>query len=138
MEYASSEPGRDDLVNLTSSYSFSETVQRLTAALEKQGIKIFTIIDQAAEAVSAGLSLPPTTLIIFGNPKAGTPLMVAAPQAGIDLPLKVLVSQEEDSSQVTVTFNTASFIIGRHGLSSDFVKNLSGAEQLVRNAVTAE
>ena len=122
-----SSPG---IVKLKSPYSFSDTVQRLLAAFAEKGIKVFATIDQQAEARAVGLSMPPTTLIIFGNPKAGTPLMLANPQAGIDLPLKVLVC-EPQPDQVAVMFTAASEIIERHSLPPDLVSNLVPAEQLI-------
>ncbi|HKJ60849.1 MAG TPA: DUF302 domain-containing protein, partial [Hyphomicrobiales bacterium] len=78
------------IVKLKSPYSFTETLQRLLDAFAEKSIKVFATIDQQAEARAFGLSMPPTVLLIFGNPKAGTPLMLANPEAGIDLPLKVL------------------------------------------------
>ena len=82
-----------DIVQRTSPYAFADTVGRLLAAFDEKGITVFATIDQQAEARAVGLSMPPTTLIVFGNPRAGTPLMLANPQAGLDLPLKVLVCE---------------------------------------------
>lgn len=118
------------ITTIQSPYAFNETVQRLQAAFAEKGIKIFATIDQHAEALTAGLNMPPTTLILFGNPKAGTPLMVAEPLSGLDLPLKALVS-EAQAGEVMVSFNTASYILERHGLSADFDKNISPAESLI-------
>jgi uncharacterized protein (DUF302 family) len=81
------------IVSLKSRHPFTDTLQRLLAAFADHGIKVFATIDQGAEALAAGVSMPPTTLIIFGNPRAGTPLMLSNPQSGIDLPLKVLAYQ---------------------------------------------
>jgi hypothetical protein len=81
------------IVNLASPYPFPETVSRLQSAFVDHGIKIFATVDQQAEALAAGLEMPPTTLIIFGNPKSGTPVMLAQPLSALDLPLKVLVSE---------------------------------------------
>ena len=122
-----SSPG---IVKLKSSFSFPATVQRLLAAFAEKGIKVFATIDQQAEARAVGLSMPPTTLIIFGNPKAGTPLMLANPQAGIDLPLKVLVC-EPQPDQVAVMFTAASEIIERYSLPPDLAANLVPAEHLI-------
>jgi uncharacterized protein (DUF302 family) len=118
------------IVSLTSPYSFADTVERLLIAFAKNGIKVFAIIDQQAEALAAGLSMPPTTLIIFGNPKAGTALMLANPQAGIDLPLKVLVC-EPTPGHVLAVFLSAAEIIQRHLLAPELASNLVPAERLI-------
>jgi uncharacterized protein (DUF302 family) len=124
---AENSPG---VVRLPSRYTFFDTVQRLLSAFAEQGIKVFVVIDQQAEAKTVGLSLPPTTLIVFGNPKAGTPLMLARPQSALDLPLKVLVS-EAVPGQVSVSFNAASYIVERHSLSPSLTLNIVPAERLI-------
>ena len=118
------------IVRLESPYVFADTVQRLLAAFAEKGIKVFATIDQQNEARTAGLVMPPTTLIVFGNPKAGTPLMLANPQVGIDLPLKVLVCEPEPG-QVAVWFTAASEIIERHALPPELASNLVPAERLI-------
>lgn len=115
---------------LDSPFSFSDTVERVLAALAGKGIKVFATIDQQAEARSVGMSMPPTTLVIFGSPRAGTPLMIARPQAGVDLPLKVLVS-EASPGQVEVFLTPAAAIIRRHGLAPELAANLVPAERLI-------
>ncbi len=122
------------VVTLKSHYSFTETVQRLLTAFTAHGIKVFATIDQRAEALAAGLQMPPATLILFGNPKVGTPLMLANPQSGIDLPLKVLIS-EPVPNEVIVVFNTAAYIIQRHALSVELMSNLEPAERLITSVV---
>jgi uncharacterized protein (DUF302 family) len=122
------------VVSISSPYPFADTVRRLLSAFADHGIKVFATIDQQAEAAAAGLTMPPTTLIIFGNPKAGTPLMLAQPQSGLDLPLKVLVS-ESVPKQVSVSFNTAAYIIERHSLPSELASNLVPAERLIRSTL---
>ena len=126
--------GSRGVVNLKSPYSFADTVRRLLTAFADKGIKVFATIDQKAEALLVGLSMPPTTLIVFGNPKAGTPLMLANPQAGIDLPLKVLVC-EPAPGQVIVVFTAATEIIQRHSLPPDLASNLVPAEQLIASVL---
>jgi uncharacterized protein (DUF302 family) len=116
--------------SILSPYPFAETVRRLLSAVADHGIKVFVEIDQQAEASAVGLGMPPTTLILFGNPKAGTPLMLARPQSGIDLPLKVLVC-ESLPGQVSVTFNAAAYIIDRHSLPPELASNLEPAERLI-------
>ena len=105
----------DGLVTLQSSHDFATTLERLTAALESKGVRVFAQIDHAAGATSAGLELRPTTLVVFGNPVAGTPLMQAVQTAGIDLPLKALVWQDAQGA-VHLTYNDPVWIAARHGL----------------------
>ena len=100
-----------------SRYGFDETVARLQAEIEARGVKLFAIVDHAGEAARVGLKMPPTKLLIFGSPKAGTPLMLAAPSLAIDLPLKILVT-EAAGGQVTMTYNTARYLAERHALDS--------------------
>ena len=122
------------VVSLASPHPFADTVQRLLAAFASHGVKVFAKIDQQAEALAVGLSMPPTTLIIFGSPKAGTPLMLSNPQSGIDLPLKVLVS-ENTPGDVAVMFNAASYIVRRHSLPTELAANLGTAERLIADAL---
>lgn len=118
------------VLSFPSPFPFPDTVRRLRSAFADHGIKIFVEIDQQAEAAAVGLKMPPTTLILFGSPKAGTPLMLARPQSGIDLPLKVLVC-ESQAGQVSVAFNAAAYIIDRHSLPPELVSNLTPAERLI-------
>jgi uncharacterized protein (DUF302 family) len=103
------------LVTLQSSHDFTTTLQRLLAALAAKGIAVFARIDHAAGAASVGLDLPPTTLVVFGNPIAGTPLMQAVQTAGIDLPLKALVWQDARGT-VNLSYNDPTWIAARHAL----------------------
>jgi uncharacterized protein (DUF302 family) len=123
------------ILRLKSPYVFADTVQRLLAAFAEKGIKVFATIDQQAEARVVGLAMPPTTLIVFGNPKAGTPLMLANPQVGVDLPLKVLVCEPEPG-QVAVLFTAASEIIERHSLPPELASNLVPAERLIATVLS--
>ena len=123
------------ILTLKSPYAFADTVQRLLAAFAAKGIKVFATIDQQAEARVVGLAMPPTTLIVFGNPKAGTPLMLANPQVGVDLPLKVLVCEPEPG-QVVASFTTASEIIERHSLPPELASNLIPAEHLIASVLS--
>jgi uncharacterized protein (DUF302 family) len=129
----SEEPGHG-VAAIASPFPHQDTVDRLLAAFTDRGTKVFAVLDQQAEAISAGLSMPPTTLILFGNPKAGTPLMLARPQSGIDLPLKVLVS-ESTPGRVSVFFNTAAYIVERHGLPAELKSNLASAESLIASVL---
>jgi len=123
------------VVSIRSVHPYTDTVRLLLAAFADHGIKVFATIDQAAEAQAAGLAMPPMTLIIFGNPKAGTALLLAQPLSGIDLPLKVLVT-ESTPGQVLVSFNAASYIIARHALAVELADKLVPAERVIEGAVT--
>ncbi|MGH8274536.1 MAG: DUF302 domain-containing protein [Gammaproteobacteria bacterium] len=122
------------IVKLKSPYSFTETVQRLLGAFAEKSIKVFATIDQQAEARAVDLSMPPTTLIIFGNPQAGTPLMLANPEVGIDLPLKVLVCEPQPGETV-VMFTAASELIRRHSLTPELASNIMPAENLIKTVM---
>ena len=124
------------IVRFTSPFSFEDTVQRLLATLAERGVKVFATIDQQAQAIAVGLSLPPTTLILFGNPSAGTALMLDNPAAGIDLPLKALVVEAEPD-HVEVFINAATYVIERHGLPHGLEANLLPAEQLIAHVLEA-
>ncbi len=108
----------DGLATIESRHSVSETIDRVAVAVAAKGIAIFARIDHAAGAASVGMSLRPTELIIFGNPKAGTPLMLANQVAGIDLPLKLLAWQDA-AGKVWLTYNDPLWIARRHALSDD-------------------
>jgi uncharacterized protein (DUF302 family) len=112
-----------------------QTVSKLTGLLEAKGLKVFAVIDQAAEARNVGLELRPTTLVLFGNPVAGTPVMDAAPLAALDLPLKVLVWADGD--QTKVTYVAPSTLAARYSLDSDLVPNLAGIDPLTDALVAA-
>jgi uncharacterized protein (DUF302 family) len=103
---------------VVSRHSVEETVARLEAILKEKGIKLFCIVDHSGEALAAGLEMPPTKLLIFGNPKAGTPLMLAAPSTALDLPLKVLIA-EQSNGEVLVSWNDAAWLQQRHGFPAD-------------------
>jgi len=130
----STAPDPNGIETLKSPDSFPGTVTRLTTALESHGIKIFATIDQQAEAAAVGLTMPPMSLILFGNPKGGTPLMIARPISAIDLPLKAIVWTAENSD-VFVSFNTAAYIITRHHLPEALTANLAPVEKLIAAAL---
>ncbi len=130
------ETSENGIVSLRSGFAFADTLQRLLAAFDSHGIKVFATIDQQTEAAAAGLTMPPATLVIFGNPKAGTPLMVKQPSSALDLPLKVLVT-ESVPGDVRVSLNATAYILQRHGLPAEFSANLAPAERLIENALKA-
>jgi uncharacterized protein (DUF302 family) len=117
-----------DVVTKPSPRSVADTVSRLTELVGSKGMKVFAVIDQAAEARQVGLELRPTTLVLFGSPAAGTPVMVAAPLAALDLPLTVLVW--EDGDQAKVSYVAPAALAARHRLPADLARNLAGIEGL--------
>ena len=121
----------DGVVHFRSLHSVEDTVARLSAAIEGVGAKVFATIDQAAEARDAGLGLRPTWLLVFGNPRAGTPVMDAFPLAALDLPLKLLVWQAEDG-QAWVTCLSGEWLCARYGLPASFAPVLSAPQNLAR------
>jgi uncharacterized protein (DUF302 family) len=122
------------LVQVASYYSVDETVQRLKSAFASKGLQVFDVIDHSGEAEKVGLEMHPTKVIIFGSPKAGTPLMVAAPTLAIDLPLKVLVA-EGSNGKVSITYNSPEYLQERHAVPPELMKNLAGAGMLIEKAV---
>jgi uncharacterized protein (DUF302 family) len=112
-----------------------DTVARLTAMIEARGMRLFAVIDQAAEARQAGLTLRETTLVIFGSPAAGTPVMAAAPLSALDLPLKVLVWA--DGGQVKVSYHDPAALAARHRLPPELAANLAGVNALTDALVAA-
>src|ERR1035437_440566 len=122
------------LVQIASRYSAEKTVRRLEAAFAEKGLQVFALIDHSGEAEKAGLKMRPTKVLIFGSPKGGTPLMVAAPSLAIDLPLKALVA-EDGEGKVSVTYNDPEYLKARHGVPEDLIKNLAGAGAVIGKAV---
>jgi uncharacterized protein (DUF302 family) len=122
------------LIQVASSHSVDDTVQRLQAAFAEKGMLVFAVIDHSGEAEKVGLTMRPTKVVIFGSPKAGTPLMVAAPSLAIDLPLKALVA-EDVSGKVSVTYNSPEYLKQRHGVPEELIKNLAGAGVVIGKAV---
>jgi uncharacterized protein (DUF302 family) len=122
------------LVHVASSRSVAETLKKLESTIEGRGLKIFALVDHNGEAEKAGLKMRPTQLLIFGSPKGGTPLMVAAPTLAIDLPLKALVWEDGDG-KVWVSYNSPDYLQQRHGIPADLVKNIAGVGALVEKAV---
>ena len=124
------------VVSIPSGYFFAETVQRLLSAFASHALKVFATIDQQAEASAVGLTMPPTTLIVFGNPKAGTAVMLAESLCALDLPLKVLVT-EHTPGEVMVSFNATAYLLERYSLPAELSGNLAPAERLIAATVTA-
>src|SRR3984893_9799194 len=107
-------PGKSSgLIDILSSHSVEETVEKLMGILQAKGITLFALVDHSGEAAKVGMKMRPTKLVIFGNPKGGTPLMLAAPSIAIDLPLKILI-WEDDQGKVWVSYNTTEYLAERH------------------------
>ena len=110
------------------------TTERFAALLKAKGITLFALVDHSGEAEKAGLKMPSTKLLIFGNPKGGTPVMLAAPTIAIDLPLKVLV-WEDARGKAWISFNDPAYLQKRHNVPGELVKNISVVEGLVDQAL---
>ena len=124
----------EGIITKPSKYSVPETLHRLETVLTAKGIKIFALIDHGGEAEKAGLKMPPTQLLIFGNPKGGTPVMLAAPTAAIDLPWKALAWQDP-SGQVWLSYNDAAFMQHRFGLNDEVMKPLAGLATVIEQTL---
>ncbi len=122
------------IISQPSSYSVTETIDRLVAVLQAKGITIFARFDQKAEAEKVGLTMLPTQLLLFGNPKAGTPLMVAEPTIALELPLKVL-AWESVSGEVWLSYNDTNYLKQRFSLSDELIKNITVVPTLVKQAL---
>ena len=121
------------LVSIPSSHTVEETITRLRESLAAKGIMIFAVIDHSGEAQRAGLSMPPTQVVIFGNPKGGTPLMISAPSVAIDLPLKLLIA-EDDQGAVTITWNSPAYLKERHNFPEALLANIAAISALAHHA----
>jgi uncharacterized protein (DUF302 family) len=117
------------ICSITTRQPVDEIVQHLTALLAEKHIKLFALIDHSGEAATAGLFMPNTKLLIFGNPKSGTPIMLSAPSAALDLPLKILISQEPDGT-ATLFWNDPTWLQQRHNFTPDLIANLAAVETL--------
>jgi uncharacterized protein (DUF302 family)/uncharacterized membrane protein YidH (DUF202 family) len=114
------------IITVDSHHSVDQTVERLEALLQAKGIKLFTVVDHSGEAQKVGMQMRPTKLLILGNPKAGTPLMLASPTIAIDLPLKLLV-WEEAGGRTRISYNDPAYLQERHGLPQELVQNIAAA-----------
>jgi uncharacterized protein (DUF302 family) len=121
------------LIDIPSNHSVDETVTKLEGILQAKGITLFALVDHSGEAAKAGMKMRPTKLLIFGNPRAGTPVMLAAPSSAIDLPLKILV-WEDDQGKVWITYNSPTYLQTRHKLPADLLQNIAVIEPLAKTA----
>jgi uncharacterized protein (DUF302 family) len=130
------DPTASDIVEHVVSADFAATVERVANAITGAGMTVFARIDHAAGAHDAGLAMPPATLLIYGNAKGGTPIMLAAPQAAQDLPLRVLVRQREDG-QTAIAYHPVASVLRRAGVPEDLAARLEPAQRLVVAAVAS-
>ena len=121
------------IVDKPSNHSVEQTVDRLRNILQSKGVTLFALIDHSGEAEKVGMKMPPTKLLIFGSPKAGTPLMLAAPSIAIDLPLKILV-RRDNQGKVWISYNSSEYLKERYGLPQDLVQNIAVVETLAAKA----
>jgi len=126
------------IVDKPSNHSVDETVERLknllqNIFLQNKGVTLFALVDHSGEAEKAGFKMRPTKLLIFGSPKAGTPLMLAAPSIAIDLPLKILI-WEDSHGQAWVSYNSADYLKQRHGIPQELLQNIAAVETLAAKA----
>lgn len=121
------------IVDKPGNHSVDQTVDKLKNILQSKGVTLFALVDHSGEAEKVGMEMPPTKLLIFGNPKGGTPLMLAAPRIAIDLPLKILV-WEDAQGKVWVSYNSPAYLQERHGFPSDLLQNIAVVETLAAKA----
>jgi uncharacterized protein (DUF302 family) len=122
------------MVHLSSPYPLAETIKRLESLLQAQGLTEFCHVDHSGEAERVGLKMNPAQLVIFGNPKGGTPLMIASPTIAIDLPLKALI-WEDDGGKVWVSYNSPEYLKQRHHVPDELVKNIASIGALLQKVV---
>src|SRR5207245_6226382 len=122
------------LVHVPRKCAVTETLQRLESVVTSHGLTVFARIDVSGDAAKVGLKMPPTQLLIFGNPRAGTPLMLASPSIAIDLPLKALAWEDADRN-VRLSYNKPEYLMARHGIPKELLKNISAIEALAEKAV---
>lgn len=121
------------IIHIPSQHSVEETVQKLKAMLQAKGVTLFALVDHSGEAEKVGMAMRPTRLLIFGNPKAGTPLMLAAPSAALDLPLKILV-WEDGNGKTWLSYNSPAYLQQRHGFPAELLPNIAAVEMLAATA----
>jgi uncharacterized protein (DUF302 family) len=125
--------GSDGIVEKLSNHSVDATVESLKSILQAKGVTLFAFVDHSGEAEKVGLKMPPTKLVIFGSPKGGTPLMLAAPSCALDLPLKILV-REDKNGKVWVSYNSPDYLKQRHGIPQELLKNIAVIETIATKA----
>jgi uncharacterized protein (DUF302 family) len=121
------------IIDHPSNYSVDETVRRLQEIIRNKGVAIFALVDHSGEAEKIGMKMRPTKLLIFGSPKAGTPLMLAAPSSALDLPLKLLV-WEDAGGKVWISYNSPEYLRARHNFPAELLQNIAIISNLAENA----
>ncbi len=121
------------IIDIPSNHSVDQTVEKLKGILQAKGVALFALVDHSGEAEKVGMKMLSTKLLIFGNPKGGTPLMLAAPSVAIDLPLKILV-REDAQGKVWVSYNSPAYLQERHGFPPELLKNIGVVENLAAQA----
>ncbi len=121
------------IIDVPTLHSIDEIVNKLKAILQEKGVTLFALVDHSGEAAKVGLVMRPTKLLIFGSPRAGTPLMVAAPSIAIDLPLKILV-WEDDRENVWLSYNSPEYLASRHDLPGELLQNIGVVAALAAKA----
>jgi len=119
--------GCNGIIDIPSNTSVNETVEKLMGILQAKGVTLFALVDHSGEAEKVGMKMRPTKLLIFGNPKAGTPVMIAAPRSAIDLPLKILI-WEDAEGKVQITYNSPAYFQARHNLPPELLQNIAAVE----------
>ena len=120
------------IIDKPSNHSVEQTVEKLKSILQSKGVTLFALVDHDGEAKKVGMKMRPTKLLIFGSPKAGTPLMLAKPSIAIDLPLKILV-WEDRQGKVWVSYNSSDYLKERHDLPQELLQNIAVVETLAAN-----
>ena len=121
------------IVDKPGNHSVDEIVEKLNQILQSKGVTLFATVDHSGEAAKVGMKMPPTKLLIFGSPKAGTPLMLATPSVAIDFPLKILI-WEDTQGKVWVSYNSPSYLQERHGIPAELMQNIAIIEALAAKA----
>ena len=119
----------DGIVHVASLHSVDEVLEKLLALLRTKAIMVFAVVDHSGEAAKAGFEMHATKLVIFGNPKAGTPLMLAAPESALDLPLKILIAEGADG-RTRVSYNSPAYLAARYGLTAELIANVAAIEPI--------
>ena len=125
--------GNNGIIRQASNHSVDETVERLKKILQAKGVALFALVDHSGEAEKVGMRMPATKLLIFGSPKAGTPLMLTAPSVAIDLPLKILVAEDE-KGKVWISYNSSAYLQERHKLPPELLQNIAVVQNLAEKA----
>ena len=121
------------IISIPSHHSVDQTLERLKSMLDAKGVTVFALVDHSGEAEKVGMKMPATKLLIFGSPKAGTPIMLAAPSIALDLPLKLLVS-EDAQGKVWISYNSPAYLRQRHGVPVELMPNIAVVETLAAKA----